>query len=65
MNIDDVLTTIEAARIWKLEESTVKRACQRGVFTSEEARKEENGPRGRWLVTTDGMKRIYGKRPSL
>ena len=48
MNIDDVLTTIEAAKIWNLEESTVKRACQRGVFTSEEARKEENGPRGRW-----------------
>lgn len=64
MNINDVLTTIEAAKMWNLEESTVKRACQRGVFTSEEARKEVNGPRGRWIVTVSGMERVYGKKPS-
>lgn len=63
MTINDVLSTIEAARCWNLEESTVKKACQQGRFTPDEARKEDNGPRGRWFVTTFGMERIYGTQP--
>ena len=63
LNIKDVLSTIEAAKYWGFEESTVKKACQKGRFTPEEARKEDNGPRGRWFVTTAGMERLYGPMP--
>jgi hypothetical protein len=51
-----VLTASEAAELWGLDPSTVKRACQQGRFTASEARKSG----GTWLVTVEGMKRVYG-----
>ncbi len=54
--IFQVLTAAEAAKLWKLEPSTIKKACQKGRFTSEEARKSA----GTWIVTRTGMERVYG-----
>ncbi len=55
--IDDILTAPEAAKMWGLEESTVKKACQQGRFYPHEARKTGKV----WLVTRAGMERVYGK----
>ena len=58
---EDLLTAVEAAELWGLEESTVKKACQQGRFEPHEARKM-----GRvWLVTREGMERLYGPQPGL
>lgn len=56
MAINNIFTTAEAAKLWGLDPSTVKRACQQKRFTSEECRKSE----GTWLVTERGMIRLYG-----
>lgn len=55
--IENVFTSTEAAQIWELDSSTVKRACQQGRFTQDECKKSS----GTWLVTKDGMERLYGK----
>jgi len=57
--INDILTAAEAARLWDLDSSTVKKACQQGRFKPEEARKSGKN----WLVTVEGMRRVYGDRP--
>lgn len=56
-NLNDILTAAEAARLWGLDSSTVKKACQQGRFTAEEARKSGHN----WLVTVEGMRRVYGE----
>lgn len=58
--IGKVLTATEASEVWGLNESTVKKACQQGRFTDQEARKSG----GTWLVTITGMERIYGIKPT-
>lgn len=60
-SIHDVLTTIEAAKMWCKEESTIKKACQMNRFTNYEARKEDSGKNGRWLISKFAMERLYGK----
>ncbi|WP_311515956.1 helix-turn-helix domain-containing protein [uncultured Megasphaera sp.] len=62
--IDEVLTTTEAARRWKVSQVTVKQACsgQKGYpprFTTTECRKSGST----WLVTRQGMIRLYGEEP--
>lgn len=57
MTIHDVLTAPEAAKLWCLDESTVKKACQAGRFSTKEARKTGKV----WLITVSGMERLYGK----
>lgn len=57
--LDLVYTAVEAAEIWGLGSSTVKRACQTGRFAPWEARKSG----GIWLVTRAGMERVYGPKP--
>jgi hypothetical protein len=57
MNLTNIFTASEAARLWQLDESTVKKACQQGRFTEDEARKSG----GTWMVTRAGMERVYGK----
>jgi len=59
LTIDTIYTAPEAARLWGIDESTVKKACQQGRFTEEEARKSG----GTWLVTIAGMERVYGQKP--
>lgn len=62
MTLEDVLTASEAADIYGLSESTLRRAClgQKGYpprFQEGEFRKS-----GRvWLITRQAMERVYGK----
>lgn len=63
MLINTVLTAPEAARLWHLSRQTVNQKCidsekklTPNPFYPHEYRKAE----GVWLVTAEGMKRIYG-----
>ncbi len=62
--IEEVMTATEAAEKWHLAGRTIQQACtgQKGFpprFTPDEARKT-----GRiWLVTREGMERVYGPQP--
>ena len=61
MKFEDVMTSAEAAERWKISPVTVKQACsgQRNTpprFTSDECRKAK----GTWLVSRQGMERLYG-----
>lgn len=64
-NFTDIMSTSEAAERWKLAVDTVKQLCT-GVqgrpprLTPFECRK--SGKRV-WLVTRQGMERLYGKEP--
>jgi excisionase family DNA binding protein len=54
--LNEVLTAAEAAALWGLDDSTVKKACQKGRI---EARKS-----GRvWLITRTDMEKVYGPQP--
>ena len=55
-SVDRVYNASEAALLWDLSQSTVRKACVSGRFTSEECR--QSG--GTWLVTYAGMLRLYG-----
>lgn len=62
--INEVMTASEAAERWGLNLATVKLACsgQKGGsprFHTDEFRKSK----GTWLVTIEGMERVYGKEP--
>ena len=66
MKFNDVMTSAEAAERWKISPVTVKQACsgQRNTpprFTSEECRKAK----GTWLVSRQGMDRLYGEEPTM
>lgn len=61
--INKVMTTAEAAELWGISAITVKQACsgyKKGSprFKPGEFRKSKNV----WLVTREGMKRLFGKR---
>lgn len=64
MIINEVMTAAEAGAKWGMAARTIQQACTgyKGGpprFTNEEARKA-----GRiWLVTRQGMERLYGKQP--
>ncbi|WP_018305491.1 helix-turn-helix domain-containing protein [Desulfitobacterium hafniense] len=58
--LDDVFSATEAAALWGLDESTVKKACLQGRFHHYEAKKS-GWP---WLVTRQGMERLYGAKHS-
>lgn len=66
MKFEDVMTAAEAAERWKISPVTVKQACsgQRNTpprFTSSECRKAK----GTWLVSRQGMERLYGEEPKM
>lgn len=66
MKFEDVMTSAEAAERWKISPVTVKQACsgQRNTpprFTSDECRKAK----GTWLVSRQGMERLYGGEPKM
>jgi hypothetical protein len=56
--LEEALTAPEAAALWGLDDSTVKKACQAGRFEPHEARKTGKV----WLITRSGMERVYGQR---
>lgn len=51
-----VLTAPEAARLWELNESTVRRALLEGRMTGRKAD-------GAWLIDEKEMRRVYGDPP--
>uniref|UniRef100_UPI00338EA03E helix-turn-helix domain-containing protein n=1 Tax=uncultured Allisonella sp. TaxID=339338 RepID=UPI00338EA03E len=61
MTIKDVMTAGEAAKLWGIKVDTLQKACsgQKGYpprLTEEECRKSGRD----WLVTRQGMERLYG-----
>ena len=55
--IHSVLTFAEAAERWNLNPASLRHAVRAGRFTEDEVRKSGKV----WLVTVDGMKRLYGE----
>lgn len=59
--LNQVLTGPEAAAEWGLAESTVRNTAAVGKFEPHEARRAGKN----WLITRDGMQRVFGKAKSL
>nr|DAE53116.1 MAG TPA: hypothetical protein [Caudoviricetes sp.] len=60
MKLDDVMTTQEAAERWNVTADSLKQNCRGRVkngFLEGEFRKSGK----MWLVTRQGMERLYGK----
>ena len=61
MRLDDVMTTQEAGERWNVPADSIKQCCLKRYankqFTDYEARKSGKN----WLVTRQGMERLYGK----
>ena len=57
INFEDVMTTQEASERYHRTAHTIKQACDSGRLTNEECRKSG----GTWLITREGMERLYGK----
>lgn len=65
MKLEDVMTTQEAGERWNVPADSIKQCCLKRYankqFTDDEARKSGKN----WLVTRQGMERLYGKETSL
>ena len=65
MKLDDVMTTQEAGERWNVPADSIKQCCLKRYankqFTDDEARKSGKN----WLVTRQGMERLYGKESVL
>lgn len=61
MKLKDVMTTQEAGERWKIPADSIKQCCLKRYknkqFTDEECRKSGKT----WLITRQGMERLYGK----
>ena len=61
MKLDDVMTTQEAGERWNVPADSIKQCCLKRYankqFTEDEARKSGKN----WLVTRQGMEKLYGK----
>ena len=61
MKLEDVMTTQEAGERWNVPADSIKQCCLKRYankqFTEDEARKSGRN----WLVTRQGMERLYGK----
>lgn len=61
MKLEDVMTTQEAGERWGIPADSIKQCCLKRYpnkqFTDDEARKSGKN----WLVTRQGMERLYGK----
>lgn len=57
-DLKHILTTTEAAELWGIDSSTIRKALESGKFEEHEYRK--SGPRS-WLITYHAMERVYGK----
>ncbi len=61
MNLDDVMTTLEAGARWGVTPNSLQQNCQGRVkngFREGEFRKSGHT----WLVTRAGMERLYGEQ---
>lgn len=56
--LKDILTFGEAAKLWGLDSSSLRKSIERKRFLEGEIRKSGNV----WLVTREAMERLYGKR---
>lgn len=65
MNLDDVMTTQEAGERWNVPADSIKQCCLKRYakkqFADDEARKSGKN----WLVTRQGMERLYGKEKTM
>ena len=65
MKLDDVMTTQEAGERWNVPADSIKQCCLKRYankqFTDDEARKSGKN----WLVTRQGMERLYGEEPKM
>ena len=65
MKLADVMTTQEAGERWKVPADSIKQCCLKRYankqFTDDEARKSGKN----WLVTRQGMERLYGEEPKM
>lgn len=65
MKLADVMTTQEAGERWNVPADSIKQCCLKRYankqFTDDEARKSGKN----WLVTRQGMERLYGKESAL
>lgn len=63
--LDDIMTTQEAGERWNVPADSIKQCCLKRYankqFTDGEARKSGK----MWLVTRQGMERLYGKESYL
>lgn len=60
--INDVMTTKEAAERWGLSQQSVKQLCIGAQGRPPRLTEDEcNKSGGTWLVTRQGMERLYGK----
>lgn len=57
LDFSDIFTAAQAARLWGLDESTVKKACEQKRLIYGEECKKSGRP---WIVTRAGMERLYG-----
>ena len=59
--LDDIMTTQEAGERWNVPADSIKQCCLKRYankqFTDDEARKSGKN----WLVTRQGMERLYGE----
>lgn len=56
--IYDIMTAAEAEEVWGLPKGTVRVKIHEKAFLEDEARKSA----GTWLVTNEGMCRVFGKK---
>lgn len=62
--LDEVMTAIEAAERWKKASITIRQACTGYKKAPPRFRKDEARRSGStWLITVDGMTRVFGKEP--
>lgn len=65
MKLGDVMTTQEAGERWNVPADSIKQCCLKRYankqFTDDEARKSGKN----WLVTRQGMERLYGEEPKM
>lgn len=65
MKLADVMTTQEAGERWNVPADSIKQCCLKRYaikqFTDNEARKSGRN----WLVTRQGMERLYGEEPKM
>lgn len=61
-DLEDVMTTEEAGKLWHKSSDSIQQVCLGRVkngFQKGEFRKSGK----MWLVTRQGMERLYGKQP--